>query len=163
LYLLLVGSAILALWARRAPGQVPGGIAQAAPWLFLVFIVCFGAYRLALVRARKYPVFKAFFQVGAAALFFMLLMPGRGRPVTSADELELLMVDASPTVRALAVEVAGHREGGLRYAKALVQALEDPDPRVRERAHASLVQLAGTDLGNPSQPGAVNAWQERFR
>jgi hypothetical protein len=80
LYLLLVGSAALALWVRGMPGAAPKHLEQAAPWVFLVFMLCFAVYRLALVQAKKYPAFKAFFQVGVGVLFFMLLLPGpRGR------------------------------------------------------------------------------------
>jgi hypothetical protein len=50
-------------------------------------------------------------------------------------------------VRALAAEVAGYREGGVRYALELIDRLDDADPRVRDRAHASLVRVSGTDQG----------------
>jgi hypothetical protein len=165
LYVLLVGSAALALWVREFPGAVPLGMARAAPWVFLLFVICFALYRFALARAGKYPAAKAFFQVGTAALFFMLLFPGsRGRfGQESRDPVAELMVDGTPHVRALAAEVAGYRQDGMKYRTLLVRALQDPDPVVRREAHASLVRLTGMDLGGPESEGAVKAWRERFR
>jgi HEAT repeat protein len=140
-------------------------MARAAPWVFLVVVVCFAIYRFALARAGKYPAAKAFFQVGAAALFFMLLFPGsRGRFGNEPpDPVAEMMLDGTPRVRALAAEVAGYRQDGIKYGAVLVRALRDPDPEVRREAHASLVRLTGVDLGGPESAGAVKAWGERFR
>jgi HEAT repeat protein len=165
LYALLVGSAALALWVREFPGAVPARLVQAAPWVFLAFLICFGIYRGVIVRAKKYPAFKAFFQLGAGALFFLLLLPGgRSAYEVPADPVAALMQDANPHVRALAVEVARHRggPGSQVYAPFLVRALEDPDPEVRTQAHRSLVHLSGEDLGAPGTPGAMEAWRERY-
>lgn len=163
LYVLLVGSAALALWAREFPSVLPPGLARAAPWVFLAFIVCFSAYRLSLVRAKKYPPFKAFFQIGAAALFFVLLLPAKSRGLAGPeDELARLMLDSNPHVRALSAEVVRYRPGGEKYGSLLVQSLKDPDPDVRAQAHRSLVQIAGTDLGAPESEGAIKKWGERF-
>jgi hypothetical protein len=126
--------------------------------------VVFAAYRLAVVRARKYPAVKAFFQIGAAALFFTLLLPSaRGRFRAPGDDLGELLRDPNPKVRALAAEVVRHRPDAQKYGSVLVQSLEDPDSRVRDEAHRSLVQIAGTDLGGPDDGGAVKAWGDRFR
>jgi HEAT repeats len=164
LYVLLVGSAVLALWVREFPGAVPLALAKAAPWVFLAFILLFALYRFALVRAGKYPAAKAFFQVGAALIFFMLLLPAsRVRYGTQRDPLADLMLDGNSQVRALAAEVAGYRPDGEKYGEELVKALQDPDPQVRKEAHASLVRLTGEDLGPPDDPQALKAWRERFR
>ncbi|MGA9520802.1 MAG: HEAT repeat domain-containing protein [Myxococcaceae bacterium] len=164
LYVLLVGSAVLALWVREFPGAVPVALAKAAPWVFLAFILVFALYRFGLVREGKYPASKAFFQVGSALIFFMLLLPGsRVRYGEHRDPLTDLMLDANPRVRALAAEVAGYRPDGEKYGAELVKALRDPDPKVREEAHASLVRLTGQDLGRPDDPQALKAWGERFR
>lgn len=163
LYALLVGSAALALWVREFPGILPRGLEAAAPYVFLLFIGCFAAYRLVLVRARKYPAFKAFFQIAAAILFFMLLLPSSRMPRREpVDDVEEMLADWNPKVRALAAEVAGYRSDAGRYAQQLVRALEDPDARVREKAHAALVRIAGKDLGSPEDEAALKAWQERF-
>jgi len=162
LYLLLVGSAALALWVRRSPAGLPVGLGLAAPWAFLVFVVAFALYRLGLVRAGRYPAFRAFFQVGVAILFFTLLLPSSQVRYMPEGELEALMLDANPRVRALAAEVARTRTDRTQYAKALVHALEDPEVSVRTQAHHSLVVITGQDLGSPEDPKGVANWRERY-
>jgi hypothetical protein len=163
LYLLLMTSAILALWARRFPGALPQELELVAPASFLVFVIVFATYRLALVRARKYPAFKAFFQIGAALLFFMLLLPqAKRRYDATGGGLEGMLNHSDPEVRALAAEVAACRPEGAKYGSLLVKALRDPDERVRTQAHRSLVHLTGRDLGGPGDQAAVKAWGESF-
>lgn len=164
LYLLLVLSAALALWVRQDAGALPAHLAQAAPWAFLVFLLAFGAYRLVLVRAKRYPAFKAMFQIGAAVLFFTLLLPRAKAPYESADELVSLMSDSNPNVRALAAEVARHRaDAETKYASTLSLLLTDTDEHVQRQAHESLVKIAGTDLGPPTDGTAVKAWRARYK
>jgi len=165
LYLLLAASAALALWVRGYPGQAPQGVELLAPWAFLAFVAAFAAYRLALVRSGHYPAFKAFVQIAAGVLFFTLLLPGTWRPPAQeagTEDLAALLRDPSARVRRLAAEVARHRPNAQASAHALAAALEDPDPRVRAEAHASLVAIAGTDLGGPEDAAARKAWQERY-
>jgi hypothetical protein len=163
LYFLLLGSAFLALWARRFPGELPIALEAASAWAFLVFLVLFAFYRLGLMRAGKYPVFKGFFQIGAGLLVFTLMLPhvrrGYQQPETG---IAAALVDSNWQVRALAAELAGYRPDGKQYLSQLARALEDPDERVREKAHASLVRLTGVDLGSPEDPKAVGQWRERF-
>src|SRR5712692_6928099 len=100
LYLLLVGSAALVLGARRFPGLLPEKLEIAAPTVFLIFLVCFALYRLALVRLKRYPAFKAFFQIGAGILFFTLLLPkAKTRYDVPVDEIEMLLSDGNSHVR----------------------------------------------------------------
>ncbi len=163
LYAVLVSSAALALWVRQFPGRIDGRVEAFAPWVFLAFAVGFAVYRLALVRAGKYPAAKALFQIGVAVLFFMLLLPwSKGRYDVPADPLLALMSDPNPQVRALAAEVARHRPDGEKYASRLVEALQDPDANVRRQAHESLVRLTGRDLGAPGEVGALEAWRARY-
>lgn len=167
LYLLLVVSFGLALWAQGSTGRLPEHLKAVVPWAFLAFAAAFTAYRLALVRARKYPAFKAFFQIATALVFFTLLLPGaRGRYEREAQhakgELVGLLADRDPHVRALAAEVARHRPDGVRYAHALVERLRDADPAVRAEAHRSLVAVTGTDLGAPDNPAGLAAWEARY-
>ena len=163
LYVMLGGSALLALSARHFPGMIPHSLELAAPVLFLAFLLGFSLYRLRLVQARKYPAFKAFFQVGAALLFFTLLLPGAKSPYQGPGRgLDDLLSDSDPAVRAMAAELVGYRPDGASHAARLVAALQDPDPQVRAQAHRSLVRLNGTDLGSPESSGGLRAWHERF-
>jgi HEAT repeat protein len=164
LYLMLGGSAALALSARHFPGIVPHSLQLAALALFLAFLVGFSLYRLRLVQARKYPAFKAFFQVGVGLLFLTLLLPGANNPYEAGERgVPELLSDSDPAVRAMAAEVVGYRPDGSRYGASLVGVLRDPDPRVREQAHRSLIRLNGKDLGPPDDEQAVRAWGARFR
>lgn len=165
LYLLLVGSAALALWVRGYPGQAPHGVEQLAPWAFLAFVAAFAGYRLVLVRAGRYPAFKAFAQIAAGVLFFTLLLPGTWRPApeaTGAEDVAALLRDPSVRVRRLAAEVARHRPAGAASLRALAAALGDEDPGVRAEAHRSLVALTGSDLGDPEAEAGRRAWRERY-
>jgi hypothetical protein len=158
LYGLLVGSALLALWAQQAP-TAPEPVSRFAPWAFLAFAVGFAAYRLALVMAKRYSAFKAFTQILVAAMFFMLLLlPNLGQPVrTEAASVGALLTDPDPRLRALSAEVVGYRQT-VSEAPRLVSLLTDPAPAVREAAHGALVRLnAGADLGTDPGP-----WKERF-
>ncbi|MEW5737684.1 MAG: HEAT repeat domain-containing protein [Myxococcota bacterium] len=170
LYVLLVASAALALYAQRFP--VSAELARVAPWIFLAFAVGFAGYRFALVAARRYSPFKAFFQVFTAALFFMLLLlPGLQGPAAvggtdgagGASGLAVALASADAEKRALAAEVAGFRKDA-SVAAALVRLLGDTSPAVREAAHGALVRLNdGVDLGPADDAAARAAWGERFK
>jgi hypothetical protein len=167
LYLLLAGSAALALWARGNPGQ-EAAIFQLAPWAFLAFVAAFAVYRFALVRAGRYPAFKAFFQVVAGIIFFTLLLPqswpAQKPPPPGVEEpLGSLLSDPNVRVRRLAAEVARQRALSRDDARALVGALTDPDADVRLQAHKSLVDITSEDLGSPESADAVRAWKDRYQ
>jgi hypothetical protein len=164
LYVLLVGAAGLAFFGKEFPGRLPGVVERVTPFVFGAFVALFASYRFALVRSRKYPSFKAFYQVGLAVVVFLLLLPSARasygplpRPGLGMD-----LADNNARVRALAAEVVRHRPDAARYAPALVTALEDEDPDVRLEAHRSLVQIAGVDLGSPDDVGAIKRWRQRF-
>ncbi len=164
LYTLLLGAAGLAFFGKEFPGRLPEEVQRVTPFVFGAFVALFAAYRFVLVRSRKYPSFKAFYQVGLAVVVFLLLLPSArasyGRLPGAGLGADL--VDSNARVRALAAEVARHRPDAARYAHPLVNALEDEDPEVRRQAHDSLVQIAGEDLGSPDVPGAIQRWRERF-
>ncbi len=165
LYVLLVGAAALAFFGRQFPGRLPGEVERVTPFVFGAFVALFAAYRFVLVRSRKYPSFKAFYQVGLAVVVFLLLLPAAraGYVPPPGQGLQADLQDSSSArVRALAAEVARYRPDPARYAPALVTALEDEDPEVRLEAHRSLVQIAGVDLGGPKTAGAIQRWRERF-
>jgi len=164
LYVLLVLSALFTFWSGGpvAGRTLPRWTQSVAPTLFAVFLLIFTVYRFALMRAKKYPAATGLFQVGLGALIWALLLPSTRQkiapPAAVTDEVPALMTSPDPRVRALAVEVAGYRGDGARYAPELIDRLEDADAVVRERAHAALVRLAGTDVGRG--PGA---WRELAR
>lgn len=161
LYVVLVSSALLVLWARQSD-RAPAALVQSAPWVFLAFAVGFAAYRLALVMAKRYSAFKAFLQLAIMASFFMLLLGG-GVGVTSVTgPLTGALADPDPRIRALAAELVGYRQEQVSGSR-LVELLEDLTPEVRRAAHGALVRLnAGADLGDAQDAAARAAWRERF-
>lgn len=171
LYVLLVLSAVLAFWAggelfgRSPPRWAP----SLAPTIFGVFLVVFSIYRLALVRARRYPVAPGLFQIGLGALLWVLLLPGvretLSRPqAMQGDTLPALLSSSDPRVRAAATELAGLREGGQRYAQDLLDRLDDRDAAVRAAARKSLARIAGTDVAEGlSDEAAARRWRNEAR
>jgi HEAT repeat protein len=165
LYALLVASALLTFWAGGDIGgrELPPRAAAAAPVLFAIFLVVFAVYRLALVRAKKYPAATGLFQIGLGALVWVLLLPGSRQRIGTdpGDDVQVLMRSSDGRVRALAAEVAGARGDPSRYAADLVELLDDPEPNVRRAAHAALVRLLGTDV-SPGAEGtsAQHKWRE---
>ena len=159
LYVLLIGSAALALWNRRDPEALPRVLQESVPWVFGLFVTLFALYRMAAVQAKRYPAFKAFFQVGVMVWVGLLLLPqAKARYETPGDPLVALLADPNPQVRILAAELARHRPGSNLYSPYLVRAMRDPDPQVRVEAHRSLVAILGTDLGPPEKEEAMDAW-----
>ena len=168
LYVLLVASALLTFWAGGDIGgrELPPKAAAAAPVLFAVFLVVFAVYRLALVRAKRYPAAMGLFQIGLGALVWVLLLPGTRQRIgrEPGDEVQVLMRSSDPRVRALAAEVAGYRPGRARYTAVLVERLDDSDPAVRHAAHVSLTRLLGTDVSPGEEgPAAQQKWREALR
>lgn len=159
LYVLLIGATALALWNRRDPQALPRGLQEAVPWVFGLFVALFAVYRVAAVRARRYPAFKAFFQVGVMVWVGLLLLPqAKARYESPGDPLVTLLSDPNPQVRTLAAELARYRPESNVYSPYLVRAMRDPEPQVRTEAHRSLVAIRGTDLGPPEDERAMDAW-----
>ena len=164
LYALLVLSALFTFWSGGpvAGRTLPYWTRSVAPTIFGIFLAIFTVYRFALMRAKKYPAATGLFQVGLGALIWVLLLPSTRQkirpPSAPVDEVPALMASPDPRVRALAVEVAGYRRDGARYAAEMIDRLDDADPAVRERAHAALVRLAGHDEGRDP-----DAWREEGR
>jgi HEAT repeat protein len=82
-----------------------------------------------------------------------------GTPIDLAAPL----ASPTPEVRAIAAELARHRprESAVRLVPRLIDLLEDPSPAVRREAHASLVVLAGRDLGAEG-PDAAERWRRHW-
>jgi hypothetical protein len=164
LYALLVLSALFTFWSGGpvAGRTLPRWTQSVAPTIFAVFLAIFTVYRFALMRAKKYPAAMGLFQVGLGALIWVLLLPSTRQkirpPAAAVDEVSALMASPDPRVRALAVEVAGYRGDGRRYAAEMIDRLEDADPSVRHRAHVALIRLAGQDAGQDP-----DAWRELAR
>lgn len=127
-------------WAheRVIEGRVPRVVLLVPAFLFGLFVIAFGIYRLLLVKAGRYNAAKAFVQVGLAAMVFMLLLPtnlARYREVQPEPGVDLrpLLESSEPAVRAAACEALlsrGRDDPARDIAKQL--ASEDPDPRVRK-------------------------------
>jgi hypothetical protein len=165
LYALLAASALFTFWAGGEMARaLPAWMQRVAPTLFGVFLVIFTVYRLALVRARRYPAAIGFFQIGLGALIWVLLLPSIRQKIgphpSAADEVQALLGSGDARVRAMAAEVAGYRQDGSRYAAGLIDHLADGDAQVRHRARESLVRIAGFDAA-PGEEGA--AAQEKWR
>jgi len=153
------------LWAGREIGgrELPPRAAAAAPILFAIFLVVFAVYRLALVRAKKYPAATGFFQIGLGALVWVLILPGTRQRIgrEPGDDVQVLLHSSDPRVRALAAELAGYRGKGRAYAIDLIERLDDPDGAVRGSAHSALVRLFGTDVSPGEEgPAAQQRWRE---
>lgn len=175
LALLLVSAALtlLALPELRdavAAGRWPRAALALPVAIIGLFIVGYAVYRFALVRAGRYSAGKALVQLG-----LMLLVLGviggialeRGRegdagvePVDLGAALHALDAD----MRAMAVELVRHRprEVAVRHVDRLIELLDDPAPEVRRQAHATLVALAGADVGG-DDADAAERWRAYWR
>jgi hypothetical protein len=175
LFALLLVSAGVTLFGlpeiRRAVGEgrwPPATLAVPAALLAL-FVGVYAAYRIALVRAGRYPAGKALVRiaviaavVGAAA--GIVLTPPEEAAGWGAVDLSGPLHSSDPTVRALAAEVVRHRprRQALAHARRLVELLDDGSAEVRRQAHLSLTALAGKDAGGKG-PDAAARWREHFR
>ena len=164
LYALLVATAALTFFAGdpAISRHLPTWIAQASPVLFGAFVIVFAVYRLKLMSARRYPALFGFFQIGLAALVWVLLLPGQRQKIDSVDRDDVQTLLASPDsrVRAVAAEAAGHRAGAQRYARALVDLTDDNDPVVRTSARQALSLIAGSDVAaGAADPEASKLWK----
>ena len=175
LYLLLLASAGVTLFGAPVieqavrEGRAPRAALVVAPAILAIFIVLYAAYRFALVRAGKYLAGKAFVQVGVMVLVLMVALPGsleRWRTAGVVRPVGLMHYLRAPDAetRAVAAELARYRERphALRYVPRLIELLDDGSAEVRRQAHASLVALAGGDVGGTG-PGAAQRWAAWWR
>jgi hypothetical protein len=176
LFALLIVSAALTLFAvpaiqrAVAAGRWPPAALAVAPSLLAAFIVGYAAYRIALVRAGRYTAGKALVQVAVMLLVLgivagvALVPPDRAAPGQVRVELRVPLASADPAVRALGAELARHRprEEALAVAPRLADLLDDAAPEVRRQAHATLVALAGSDVGGDGT-GAAARWRAWIR
>jgi hypothetical protein len=168
--LLAVSTVLTLVWlpslrAGVASGRWPWAVLAIPPVLLGAFVVGYALYRLALVRAGRYPAGKALAQLGL--MVFALVLVARiafdpGALKLPGGRLERGLRSGNPDARALAAEVARYRPPGevRPLVPLLVELLDDPDLEVRREAHASLVAIAGEDLG--SGEGAAARWRVRL-
>lgn len=170
--LLLVSAALTLIGVPELKEAVAAGrwprVALALPPTFLaLFIVGYGVYRFALVRAGRYPAGKALVQLGLMVLVLGVVasvalehVPGAGE---RRDRLERALRAGDPEVRAMAAELVRYRppEVARPLVPRLIELLGDPSPLVRREAHATLAALAGLDAGEG--PDAAARWREVWR
>jgi hypothetical protein len=176
LFGLLLASAALTLFGLPelqravAAGRWPPA-ARAIPAALLgVFVVGYAAYRIALVRARRYPAGKALVRIAlmgvlvGAVAGLVLRPPDAGSPGEGPVTLARPLASADPEVRALAAEVVRvrPRDEALAHVDRLVELLQDRSPEVRRQARLSLAVLAGRDAGGEG-PDASVRWREYWR
>jgi hypothetical protein len=175
LYVLLLAAAVVSVFGLPAleqavrEGRRSPAVLVVAPALLAVFIVAFAAYRFALVRARRYGAGKALVQVALMALALSLVLPGsldryRTAAIVSPVDLARPLRAGDAEVRAMAAELVRHRdrEEALRHAPRLVDLLADGSSEVRRQARASLVALAGEDVGGEG-PDAQARWRAHWQ
>jgi len=144
-------------------GRWPRATLALPPTFLALFILGYAAYRLSLVRAGRYPAGKALVQVGLMVLSLAVVAGVALDRLATArvphEPLARALRAGDPEVRAMAAELVRYRphEVGAVLAPRLVELMDDPSPEVREQAHASLVVLAGVDLGTGQ--GSIHRWR----
>lgn len=165
LYVLLALTAVAALFLQPALGGAVQRGALARFWLFLpvalygVFLLAYAVDRGLLVRRRRYPAGKAFFQIAFGVLFALLLLPSTSADFAAQrpDGLRRYLAHSDGQVRVLAVEALGYRgkDAARPFAEALVDRLDDRDDEVRRAATAVLAAWSGK---KPDDVTGIRAW-----
>jgi hypothetical protein len=171
LYVLLLAAAALTFSGIPAveravrEGRQPPTTLIIAPAIFALFIGAFAVYRFALVRARRYPAGRAFFQIGLMLLVLTLVLPGslgRYHSATAVGPVQLnrWLSAPEPDARAMAAELARHRDRAEvePLVPHLIELLDDPSSEVRRQALASLEAFAGGDKGGEGE-GSAARWR----
>jgi hypothetical protein len=113
---------------------------------FAVFLVVFAAYRFALVRAGRYSLGKALYQLGAGLLLLVVLGSGTlaaSPPAEVVDLVGYLLGRSDPHVRRAGCELARLRGAG--SALAVVQAhASEANPEVAAECARAAAALGGT-------------------
>jgi hypothetical protein len=176
LFAVLVCSAALTLFGlpelQRAvsAGRWPSAALAVGPGLLLAFLVGFVAYRIALVRAGRYPAGKALVRIALTAAVvgvaagLMRIPADPAGPGDGPVDLARPLLSSSPEARAMAAELVRHRQPdqALPHVDRLLELLEDRSPEVRRQARLSLAALAGEDVGGGG-PDAAARWRAHWR
>ena len=168
LFVLTLLSAAAALFVEPAlAGAVARG-AISARWLFLpigiygVFLAAYAFDRAWLVRDRRYPSGKAFFQVAFGVIFASLLLPEtiQDYKAQSVPRPDRLLVHKDPSVREAAVLALGF-DGLARPRLDLVMArLDDDNPNVQ----AAALRVLRTWSGEPEADASrLRTWAKTAR
>lgn len=159
LFVLTLLSAAAALFVEPAlAGAVTRG-ALSARWLFLpigVYGVFLGAYafdRIWLVRDRRYPAGKAFFQIAFGVVFASLLLPEtiQDYKAQSVPRPDRLLSHKDPNVREAAVLALGFEGPAPERTGIVVGRLDDENASVRRAALRVLQRWSGEPEAGPER------------
>jgi hypothetical protein len=160
---LTVLSAIAALFLEDALAHAVARGAISPHWLFLtigiygVFFLAYAIDRLLLVKRRRYPTGKAFFQVAFGLVFGLLLLPSTIRDYTAQTPpgAARLLSHPDPEVRAAEVKALGWEGPSPEHIQLLVPKLQDRDPRVERAARQVLGKWSNR---SPDDAAGIAAW-----
>lgn len=153
-YVMLVTSALVSfvlgdrLWSAARDGDVPLWFPLLAPATFTAFVVVYSVDRWLLLRRRRYPPGRVFFQLAFAVVFLSLLWPRQAaefrdskRRSLGSDYVLRLLKKSDPDVRAAACELLGLRGQGSAAELVKQLAYNDTNRDVRTVCLASLQRL----------------------
>lgn len=168
LFIVLAGSAVTAIGAepllvkRVATGAWPPTVLFAPIAVYAVFLLLYAVDRWLLVKKRRYPPGRAFFQVVFGVVFGLLLLPStlhEWQEARPGPEAPVLDRHPEPRVRVLWIEAMGFRGPEPRRVRKVARAwTEDPDPRVRDAAERVLSAWSG----HPADAAAIRRWVDGF-
>ncbi len=165
LYVLLALTAVAALFLQPALGGAVKRGALPAFWLFLpmalytAFLLAYAVDRALLVKRRRYPAGKAFFQIAFGVVFAMLLLPSTIADFSARrpEGMRRYLLHPDAQVRVLAVEALGYRgkDAARAHGALLAERLDDRNERVRRAATAVLSTWSGK---KPEDVTGIRAW-----
>lgn len=168
LFVLTLSSAAAALFVEPAlAGAVTRG-ALHARWLFLplgvygLFLAAYAFDRWWLVRDRRYPAGKAFFQVAFGVIFASLLLPEtiQDYKAQGSPRADRLLMHPDPNVREAAVLALGFEGPDEKSLELLLERLEDENVDVQRAAQRVLRRWSGEAAAAPDR---LRAWARSTR
>ncbi len=136
------------LWRTAREGRLPMWLPLLPVGTFTAFVVVYVIDRWMLVRRRRYPPVRAFFQVAITVAFLALLWPQqasqlmRGRePAPAPAGAVHLLGYADPEVRAAGCELAGWRHEHELLGELEAMAHDDVSVEVRAACGAAAAKL----------------------
>jgi hypothetical protein len=138
-----------------------------APLMFTLFVLIAAVDASIVARRRHSFRGRNMLQVAAAVAFVAFLLPQtageyrtRKAPApTSPDMLDRLAKSRDARVRALVMELAGHRSPPPSVAALLERGMDDKDPMVRESALAAIARHAGSDTSEEQARELLRQWR----